>query len=153
MRKIIYTRPDGGLSVMHPVMNTRGEAADFTEADAEQRAWDRLPLDAINPRFVDEGEIPTDRTFRNAWTHGGDKIDIDMAKAVEIQKGKLRELRAPLFIQNDIAIQDALVSGDKGALSVAVARRDSLRDVTVDPAIAAATTPDELAVVIPDSLK
>ena len=68
MRKILFTNTDGSLSVVHPTRNTIGETL-TTDAEIEQRAWDKLPVDAINPVFVDESVIPTDRTFRNAWEY------------------------------------------------------------------------------------
>jgi hypothetical protein len=67
MKRIIYTRPDGGLSIVIPVINTTGEMDGFTEDDALARAMKKLPEDAINPQVVEESDIPTDRTFRNAW--------------------------------------------------------------------------------------
>lgn len=76
MRKIIFTRPDGGLTVMHPVINTHPQREQITEAEAEQRAWNKLPKDAINPVFVEASAIPSDRTFRNAWKQSGSQIII-----------------------------------------------------------------------------
>ncbi len=66
MRRIAYSRPDGKTAIVTPVINTKGEAKGFSEADAEQRAWSRLPKDAINPVWVESSDIPTDRTFRDA---------------------------------------------------------------------------------------
>lgn len=66
MRRIAYTRADGGVSIVSPAFNTLGEVEGFTEADAEQRAWDRLPDDAIDPCWIDEADLP-DRTQRYAW--------------------------------------------------------------------------------------
>ncbi len=91
MRKIIYSRPDGGLSVVHPIINSVGEAEGFTEAQAEQRAWDKLPKDAFNPQFVEADVIPANRTFREAWVHGGDVVTVDIAKAKGICKYKLKD--------------------------------------------------------------
>lgn len=86
MRKIIYIRPDdGGLSVVHPVINTIGDDG-VTEAQAEQRAWNALPQDAINPQWIEASAIPEDRTFRAAWEHGGDRIIINEEKAKAIKK-------------------------------------------------------------------
>ena len=68
MKKIIYTNSDGILCVVHPCRNTIGETL-TTDLEIEQRALDKLPVDAINPMFVDESAIPTDRTFRNAWEY------------------------------------------------------------------------------------
>lgn len=84
MRKIIYTRPDGGMSVVHPVINTFPIQENITEAQAEQRAWNRLPPEAIRPRFVEEIDLPSDRTFRNAWVDDGIRVSIKPERIVPI---------------------------------------------------------------------
>lgn len=149
MRKIIYSRSDGGISIVSPCLNLN-DPEGFTEADAERRAWDKLPADAISPRWAGADELLTDRTFRNAWKSD---LTVDMTKARDIHKDRLRAIRAPLFVTNDLAIQDALVSGDAQALAAAKAKRDALRDVTADPAIGSAKTPDELKAVLPAALR
>ena len=101
MRKIIFTNTDGGLSVVHPVRNIIGETL-ITDAEIEQRAWDKLPVDAINPVFVDESVIPTDRTFRNAWEHNGDSITQNITKAKSIAHDKRRQARSVEFAPLDI---------------------------------------------------
>jgi len=101
MRKIIFTRPDGGLSVVHPSRNTIGETL-TTDAEIEQRSWNKLPVDAINSVFIDESAIPTDRTFRNAWEHGGDLITQNIIKAKEIAHDKRRQARSAEFAPLDI---------------------------------------------------
>ena len=95
-RKIIYTRPDGGVSIVHPVRNTVGETL-TTDAEIEQRAWDKLPAYAITPRYIEVSEIPADRTFRDAWK-ADFTIDLDKAKAIHtkrlqgIEKAKVPDL-------------------------------------------------------------
>ena len=152
MRKIIYTRPDGGLSVVHPVINTYPKREEITEEEAEQRSWDRLPKDAINPRFVGESEIPTDRAFRNAWEDNGG-VKVNMPKAREIHKIGLRELRAPKLAALDIEYQRADERGDSAAKVSISRKKQALRDVTTDQRISAAATIDELKAAIPDALK
>ena len=65
MRKIAYTQKDGSLAVVYPVRNTHPQVEDLTDAEVEQRAFDRLPKDAINPQFVEF--IPSDKTLRHLW--------------------------------------------------------------------------------------
>ena len=101
MKKIVYTNSSDILCVVHPVRNTIGEAL-TTDAEIEQRAWDKLPTDAINPKFVDASVVPTDRTFRNAWEHGGDSITQNITKAKEIAHNKRREARSAEFAPLDI---------------------------------------------------
>jgi hypothetical protein len=80
MRKIIYTRPDGCVSVVTPVINTYPVRESITEAQAEQRAFDKLPADAINPQFVEASAIP-DRSTRKFWKLENGAITVDTAKA------------------------------------------------------------------------
>lgn len=116
---IIYTRPDGGISVVT-----------YTP-EKEQEAFNALPSDAINPRITnDPAELPTDRIFRNAWVDTGKKIDHDISKCQAITKERLRIEREPLFAANDIKLQNALADGDDKAKAEAIVERDRLRNLT-----------------------
>lgn len=150
MRKIIYARPDGGISVVNPVRNTYPTREALTDEEVEQRAWNKLPLDAIGPRFVDELAIPTDRTFRNAWKAD---LTVDMLKAQDIHRNKLRELRKPKLEALDAAYIRADEIGDTVEKQRIATLKQALRDVTTDPVIEAAKTPEELKAVLPDILK
>ena len=152
MRQIVFTRPDGGLSVVHPVINTMGEVAGFTEVQAEQRAFAKLPANAINPKFIETADIPVDRTFRNAWEDNG-SINVNMPKAREIHREKLRALRKPLLEVLDMAYLRADEQGDVAEKARIAAEKQKLRDVTADPRIEAAQTPEQLKAVLPDVLK
>jgi len=145
MRKITFTRPDGGLSVVHPVRNTLGETL-TTDAEIEQRAWDKLPADAINPQFVEADTVPTDRTFRNAWKAD---LTVDLPKAREITKDRLRAERTPLLADLDVQFMRALeVAGDTTAIA---AEKQRLRDVTT--LADTATTVDDLRSIKADHPK
>ena len=76
-----------------------------------------------------------------------------MPSAREIHRTRLRELRRPLFVENDVAIRDAQIDGDNVKLAAAIARRNALRDVTADARIDAAQTAEELKAVMPEVLK
>lgn len=138
MRKVIYSSPDGGLCVVHPVRNTIGETI-MTDADIEQRAWDRLPDDAINPQFVEADTVPTDRTFRNAWENNGG-IKVNMTKAKDITKDRLRAERKPLLEAQDVLFQRALETG--ASTAEIVKEKQRLRDITEQ--VDALTSLDEL---------
>jgi hypothetical protein len=144
MRKILFTNTDGSLSVVHPVCNTIGETL-TTDAEIEQRAWDKLPVDAINPVFVDESVIPTDRTFRNAWEHGGDSVIQNITKAKTIAHDKRREARSTEFAPLDIK---ATIPSEATA---AEAARQVIRDkyAAMQTAIDAATTADQIKAAMP----
>lgn len=59
--KIIYKNEDGGVSILHPT----DEALSLMSIDeiAKKDVPTGLPY-----KIVEDSEIPTDRTFRDAWT-------------------------------------------------------------------------------------
>lgn len=83
MRAIIYTTEDGRLHIVRPVINTYPVRESITEAQAEQRSWNKLPANAINPRFIPESAIPTDRSERAKWeaVNGSVRVKADTPKA------------------------------------------------------------------------
>ena len=67
---------------------------------------------------------------------------IDMAKAKEIHKNKIRQARAPKLAELDIEFQKALeTSADTSAI---VSKKQALRDAPADSGIAAASDADAL---------
>lgn len=107
-----------------------------------------VPSDALNVRIVDSDSIPSDRTFRNAW-EGNNGVRVNMVKAREIHKDRLRELRKPLLAALDVRYMCADEIGDTAAKAKIALQKQVLRDSTADPAIEAAETPEELALVMP----
>ena len=67
---------------------------------------------------------------------------IDMAKAREIHKTKIREARAPKLAELDIEFQKALETG--ASTTDIVAKKQALRDAPADSGIAAASDADAL---------
>ena len=59
--KIIYKNENGGVSIIHPT----DEALSFMSID--EIALKDVPT-GLPYKIVDDSEIPTDRTFRDAWT-------------------------------------------------------------------------------------
>lgn len=109
----------------------------------------------IGGRILDMSQwlTPEDRVFRNAWSANGTtmSIEVDMVKAREIWKEKIRQARIPEFQRLDAEFMKAL---ERGAdTSAIVAAKQALRDAPEDPAIEAATTPEELKLVQPAGLK
>jgi hypothetical protein len=151
MRKIIYTRQDGMLLVVHPVINTFGEIEGFTEEQAEQRAWSKLPVDAINPRFVENSEIPIERNFRDAWVDSATEINIDMDKARSIHLERIRIKRNAELSKLDIEAIKAQDTEDLETLSQIRLRKQELRDLpeTLASTLALAVSVEELVAIQP----
>ena len=95
------------------------------------------------------------RTYREAytWTTKAPTIDIDMEKCKEIHRHDLRRARAPLLADLDVDYQRADERGDAAEKQRIAAKKQALRDVTDDPAIEAAKTPEELMAAVPEVLK
>jgi len=90
--KIVFTRADGGTSIMTPaaqasVVKHLPIVESMTEQQYVEFIRDRdVPADAINVRIVQDNEIPTDRTFRNALQND---LTHDKGQCVEITKERL----------------------------------------------------------------
>jgi len=151
MRKIVYTKPDGGIAVVSPVRNTMPDVEVLSDAEIEQRAWDKLPQDAIDPQFVEV--IPADRTFRDAWKAESGAVVEDLPKCREIHKERLRKLRAPKLAALDTEYMRADEVGDTAKKAEIAAKKQALRDVTNAAEVLNAKTPEELKKAIPDALK
>ena len=94
--------------------------------------------------------VPTDRTFRGAWSFNGDAVDVDMAAARDIWRDKIRQARTEPLEALDTAFMKALETG--ADTTQITADKQALRDAPTDAAIDAATTPAELAAVQPAGL-
>ena len=104
-------------------------------------------------RALTRGEIPVERRFRAAWRDGGQSVAVDMPAAREIHRDYLRALRAPILAKLDTEYMRADEAGDVAAKARIAAQKQALRDVTADPAIEAAKTPEALAAVLPAALR
>lgn len=94
---------------------------------------------------------PLDRTFRDAWENvDGEVITVNMEKARGIHRDKIRLAREPKLIDLDLKFAKAMrKNADITALN---AELQVLLDAPADPAIDAATTPEELKLVQPAGL-
>jgi len=138
-QRIVYTNADGRICVVIP--------APDSGMTIEQIAGKDVPA-GVPYRIADAADIPADRTFRNAWTHDEAGIKVDMAKARDIHRDRLRALRAPKLKALDADYMRALEAKDIPKQADIIGRKQALRDVTADPAIEEAKTPEELAAAI-----
>lgn len=96
--------------------------------------------------------VPKDRAFRNAWKFSGDAVEVDMAKARDIQRDKLRAERKPRLESLDAEFMQTLEKEDKAAQKAVADLKKKLRDATKNPKIDAAVTPEELKAITLDDL-
>jgi hypothetical protein len=92
-KRILYTNPEGGVSVIIP--------APDSGLTIEEIAAKDVPTGAAFS-IVDVSEVPSDRTFRNAWRKSGAAVTHDIPAAREIAHAKRRAARAAEFAPLDI---------------------------------------------------
>lgn len=133
MQVIIFTNDNGGVATTIPT----GE----------------LPIDQVlkkdvpegrGARIVNQASLPIQHNdFYDAWEMDDTSVTVNLAKAKEITKNRLRTERAPLLATQDIAFQRALENG--ADTSAIVAEKQRLRDITL--LADSATTLDELRAI------
>ena len=155
---VAIASPDGSVSVMQFVIceyakdgKPRWMRKATDEAVAAEIARSRIPM--VSWQRITRNDIPGDRYFRGAWSmNGGGKVEVDMPRARDIQRDKMRRARAPKLAALDTDYKRADELGDTAAKADIAARKQALRDVTADTAIEAAQTPEELREVWPAAL-
>lgn len=137
LNRIAYTMPDGGVAIVLPASKSSIERdlGPLTYEQYEAHVWARsIPEDAINPRYVDYDEVPTDRAFRNAWvdrdgiTHCMDKCRaIHMDKIRSARNEKLKELDIETMKGNDVQAQKQVLRDLPQTIDLSAA--DTLEDL------------------------
>jgi len=79
-------------------------------------------------------------------------ININMDKARNIHRDKIRQARTKMFETADLAFMKAIERNDDLAKATATGVKQLLRDAPANPAIDSASTPDELKAVWNESL-
>ena len=111
--KIIYPT-ETGVAIIHPT----------GELSIEEVAAKDVPA-GVPYRIVNDDEVPSDRTFRNALKYD---LTVDMPKAQGITKDRLRQERAPLLTALDVQYQRAQEDGRD--TTIIISEKQRLRDVT-----------------------
>lgn len=130
-KRITYSTPDGGVAVIVP--------APDCGLTIEEIALKDVPT-GVDYEIVDTADIPSDRTFRNAWERNGRAISHNMTKAKEIAHERRRVARAAEFAPLDI---EATIPAKAAQ---AEAARQAIRDkyAAMQTSIDAAQSVDQL---------
>ena len=147
MKKVIFTQPNGIISVMTPILTEINPATGVEFTLQEIIDKDLIPTGITTFSIVEDSVIPPDRTFRSAWVGNGVGVSTativeDMTKAKEIHKDNIRRKREPKFKELDIEFQKAQETG--ADTSDIVAKKNALRDAPAASGIATATNTTEL---------
>ena len=126
--RIVYTRPDGGVSVVVPT----------GEVSIEELKVKVIPADATNVREITTAELPQDRVFRGAWDDSNPEefVGVNLGKAKDISHEKRRAVRAekfaPLDVQATIPAQAAAAEAARQVIRDEDAALQSDIDACVD---------------------
>lgn len=117
MKKIIYSRKDGGVSIVHPASKAALERVmgELTDDQYTHIVWMKsVPQDAINPQFIDEKDIPSDREFRNAWKRNEfNRITVDFEKAKEAKIANFKAIQHEKLKETKEYLELAEIEGDE----------------------------------------
>lgn len=119
MKKVIvFTNDNGGVSVCFPT----------GELTVEQVQAKDIPA-GIESFIVDADSLPEqDSDFFDAWEQTKGVVTVNLEKAKEITKNRLRIERQPLLDAQDVKFQRALE--DDSDTSAIVAEKKRLRSIT-----------------------
>ena len=114
----------------------------------------------VDGQTLDTAEyaLPQNRNFTDAWAISEDKnhnqiIVIDVEKAKEVWRRKIREARKPILDALDADYFRAMEDGDTAKQKAIAAKKKLLRDAPALKELAEATTVEEIEAVWPDYLK
>lgn len=143
--KIGIERDDGGLTVM-----TLVDGLGLEDVPREIAKWEQgTGYKAV--RWEEITEYPP-RLYRNAYELGDKQAVVNMEKARNLHRDELRIARKPMLEELDVAYVRADETGDAAQKASIASDKTVLRDVTEDPRIEAAQTPEELAQLTLDTL-
>ena len=115
---IIFTNDNGGVSLCIP----------SGELPIEQVQAKDIPA-GVQSYIVDRSSLPLeDNDFCDAWEQTGGVVTVNISKARELTKVRLRREREPLLAAQDVLFQRAMEEGSD--TTAIVAEKNRLRDIT-----------------------
>lgn len=166
-QRLCCAMPDGTVRILSPApemfnpqSRTRALLAERGKLPieaTEQEVWAFIrakdaPKEAVSVRAHDVSELPPHREFRNAWTHDGVTLSVDMPKARVIHMDRIRRARKPELERLDVEWMRAMGKKDQAAADTFEAQREALRQIPQVFDLNMATTPEELRSMWPASL-
>jgi hypothetical protein len=149
-KRIVYQGEDGIAKVVVPApefLANGGTLNDVLIKSVPASGRDTADI-------IDVSEILSDRTFRNAWeTSKGKSTEVNLSKAKDIAKEKVREKRVPKFAELDVAYQRADEDGDADAKKAVADKKKVARDATKNTKITNADSVDKLKEGMEDVIK
>ncbi len=144
---IVWTAEDGSVRITQMI----NDAIDVDE-EIERIAAAHPELTFRFKGKMSETGIAINYFYKALVLDEDDNFAYDMTKARLVWKDILRQLREPKLQELDLQYQLADEEGDAELKAEIVAKKRILRDCTADPAIAAATSLNDLRRTLPELL-
>ena len=126
MNKVLLIEENDGVSVLIP---------------SNEEDLYALSKKFAKSKIVDASSLPKDREFRDAWTIDG---EIDLGKAKEIWRKKIRVARDKKLKELDIKWMKAMERGDTNIAASIASNKQTLRNLPDREEIRRAETLDQL---------
>lgn len=123
---IIYTNETGGVSVVVPAEDCGLTIEEIAEKDC--------PVGS-DYEIVDVSAVPSDRTFRGAWTKGTGKVNVGLAKARLIAHEVRRAKRSEEYTIVDADLIDMAVTPAGQVKRDAIAAKYAMVQTDLDAAV------------------
>ena len=148
---ILFTRPDGGVSVVNPAPEF---VASFpTEAEALVAIQAKsVPSDATDIEIVERAVLPTQRVFRDAWVKKIGGAEVDMPRARIIHLDRIRVVRDMELAALDVLFMRAIEVRDDVEQARLATLKQALRDIPQTFDLLVYTTPETLKAARPPEL-
>ena len=148
--RIIYTRPDSGVSVVVPTAEFLSRFNTLAEGMAAVQTQS-VPPAAIDVRIIDDTTLPT-RTFRNAWRQSGVIVSVDMPLAREIHAGRIAQAQVAEIARLKVEERKERLKGNTAQADAHAATATALEALDLNvlaTQIGAAPNPTALSAIWP----
>lgn len=139
------------VAIMGWPTDPKHDGKPITAENVEERCRQEN-LDMVSWRQVQYGEIPKDRTYRDAWEDKAGALAHNMDKARNIHRDHIRVARIDKLAKLDVDYQRADETNDAQEKKRIADKKKVLRDLPSNPAIDAAQTITQLKAFWPADL-
>jgi hypothetical protein len=124
-KHVIFHNTNGTVTILYATPSCKLNLSQLAERNRRGRAWD----------IIDTGNIPVDRTFRNAWESAPGNIRVDLPKAKNIAHDKRRVVRANRFAPLDIEATIPGKAAEAEEKRQAIRDTDAVLQINLDDAV------------------
>ena len=135
MQVIVLKNEDNTVSIITPAESTIDSIIDALPADSEHGI--AKAQDVID---ISDNDFLEARVFSTKYPY----VEVDLTKAKDIWRDKLRKARKPILEQLDVEFMKALESSDSSTIKEIKEKKQELRDITQHSTLKSAKSLDKI---------